>query len=342
MSAIDPAVRSDGCADTETVVRAWIGGGEWSEVRLVGTFAGEGKLMGAEEIGLEFVGGGGGGGSQLIIPTTSPRPPLPPGTVARGGLLEPTTSSSTIPRPALLQRELLLSRWLLLSAVLGDSREPVDEDGHGGVEEDVSLEDTEVAPAVRVLGAEELEEVVGLADAAILAVGRGAPVDQVAAGARDEGVHELCAGLAGGWGEVQDLAGLAVDIDVCDADCQHAVDEVAEGREMVHEDPEAGHHGGAGEDTAEDEAEGEEEVGDVAAGLGGLHTGDNHGAEGRGEHEEGPDEEEHEGAALVELACGLGVAVHADGVVVGGEKDDGHETVPWELDDDVGHDEDLP
>ncbi|KFY50875.1 hypothetical protein V496_09127 [Pseudogymnoascus sp. VKM F-4515 (FW-2607)] len=282
------------------------------------------------------------GERQLVLPTTSPRPPLPPSTVARGSLLETASSSSTIPRPALLQRELLLSRGLLLAAVLGDSREPVDEDGHGGVEDDVSLEDTKVAPAVRVLGAEAHEQVVGLADGAVLAVGRGVAVDQVAAGERDEGAHELRACLADGGVEAQDLAVLAGDVDVCDADCKHAVDEVAEGRQVVHEDPEAGHDTGAGEDTAEDEAQREEQVGDVAAGLGGLHARDDHGAEGRCEHEEGPDEEEHEDAALVELACDLRVAVHADGVVVGGEEDDRHETVPWELDDDVGYDEDLP
>ena len=195
---------------------------------------------------------------------------------------------------------------------------------------------------MRVRGAEDLEEVVGLADGAVLAVSRGGAVDEVAARELDEGPHELLARLADGWCEVQDLAGLADDIDVCDADGEHAVDEVAEGREVVHEDPEAGHDVGAGEDAAEDEAEGEEEVGEVAAGFGGFHAGDDHGAEGRGEHEEGPDVEEHEAAALVELAGGTRVAVHADGVVVGGEQEDGHETVPWELDDDVGYDEDLP
>jgi hypothetical protein len=42
------------------------------------------------------------------------------------------------------------------------------------------------------------------------------------------------------------------------------------------------------------------------------------------------------------LACGLGVAVHADGIIVGGEEDDGHETVPRELDDDIRHNKDLP
>lgn len=156
--------------------------------------------------------------SQLVLPTTSPCPPLSPGTVAGGGLLESTSSNSTIPRPALLQRELLLSRRLLLPAVLRDSGKPVDEDSHDGIEGDVSEDDTKVAPAMRVRRAERREKVVGETDLAVLAVGRGGLVDQVAAESVNEGAHEFYTGFAGGWVEMQDFAGLADDFDVCETD----------------------------------------------------------------------------------------------------------------------------
>lgn len=57
LSAIVPAVRSDACADAETVVRAWVGGVMCIRgVRASGRLPVRGEVMGAEEIGLEIVG----------------------------------------------------------------------------------------------------------------------------------------------------------------------------------------------------------------------------------------------------------------------------------------------
>src|SRR5689334_2935732 len=75
-----------------------------------------------------------------------------------------------VARARLLQRQLLLCRRLLLTGVLGHTSQPVDEDGHADVEHDVHLEETEVSPAVMVVGAEALEEGVGLLHGAELAV----------------------------------------------------------------------------------------------------------------------------------------------------------------------------
>lgn len=70
-----------------------------------------------------------------------------------------------------------------------------------------------------------------------------------------------------------------------------------------------------GENAAEDEAEGEHEVGEVAGCFGTVHAGDYEVREGAGEHEERPDEEEHEAAAFGDCMGGLRVAVESDRVV---------------------------
>lgn len=141
---------------------------------------------------------------------------------------------------------------------------------------------------------------------------------------------------------MQELDAVADDVGVCDAGGEHAGDEVGEGREAVHEDPEAGEGLRAGEDAAEDEGEGEEEVRDVAARFGVLDAGDDHAREAGGEEEEGEDEEEHEGAALVDGVAGFRVAVEADGVVPCDEDEEAGEGVPGQLDDDVGEHEGAP
>ena len=93
---------------------------------------------------------------------------------------------------------------------------------------------------------------------------------------------------------------------------------------------------------AEDEAQREEQVGNVAARLGQVGAGDDHVGKGAGEHQKHPDEQEHERLALRRLARGDGVVVQADGVVPAGVDEDGHERVPGQLDEDVGHEEGLP
>jgi len=78
---------------------------------------------------------------------------------------------------------------------------------------------------------------------------------------------------------VSKLVGSADDGCVGYTDREHGVDEVCEGRDAVHEDPEAREDGWGGEDTAEYQAEGEHQVCDVSARFGGLNRGDHHACE---------------------------------------------------------------
>lgn len=61
----------------------------------------------------------------------------------------------------------------------------------------------------------------------------------------------LAAGLAGGWIEMRELDGGADDAGVGQTGGEHSVDEVREGRNAVHEDPESGERFGTGEDAVE-------------------------------------------------------------------------------------------
>ena len=98
--------------------------------------------------------------------------------------------------------------------------------------------------------ATQLREVhVGVADAAELALRDGVGVREVAAERRDVGVHESGAGGAGRGVEMGELDLGADDARVGEADREHAVHEVGEGTDAVHEYPEAGEGGGGGEDT---------------------------------------------------------------------------------------------
>lgn len=182
-----------------------------------------------------------------------------------------------------------------------------------------------------------------------MAVRRRVRIHQVAAAGRpiDVGPEELDARLQIRRVDVEQLARLADDQSVCEAGGKHPAHEVSERGDAVHEDPESRHLVGADQDTAEDQAQGEEKVSEVAAGLGGIHSGNDHGGECGCKHEEGPDEEEHETSSLGELVgwvlegwvC---VAVHSDRPVVGGIEYYGHQTVPWKFDNNVGEDEHLP
>lgn len=140
--------------------------------------------------------------------------------------------------------------------------------------------------------------------------------------------HVGLAGLAGGRGEVQVLVGGADDVGVGHGSGEEAVDQVGEGRDAVHEDPEPGQGGRGGKNAAEDQRQGEEQVRHVATRLGRLDARDHHVGEGRGEEEEGQEQEEHEDAPLVHGVRRLCVAVQADRVVPGHEDDERHERVP--------------
>ena len=247
------------------------------------------------------------------------------------------------PRRHPLQRLLLLhSRHILDLLPPRHAGQPIKKQGRGDIKSDKRPHNAEIPPTSRILRAELREIGIRRRSGAKAAVGRSVGVGEIAARLGDVRGHVLCAGFVGGGLEGDEFDVGADDVVVGEPCGKHAVDEVGEGGDAVHEDPEAREGGGAGEDAAEDEGEGEEQVADVTRGFGVFDAGDDHVGEGGGEEQEGPDEEEHQGAALVDLVGGDRVAVHADGVVEGEEDDDGHEGVPGEFDDDVGEHEDLP
>lgn len=170
----------------------------------------------------------------------------------------------------------------------------------------------------------------------------GGRVLEVAAHGADVRRHVLVASLTGRRLEMQVLDVGTNDVGVGDSGGEHARDEVCEGRDAIHEDPEPGEHVGASEDTAEDEGEGEEEIGNVAARFGGFNTGDDHTGEGGREEEEREDEEEHEAATLGDGAGGFRVVVEADGVIPGDEDEQAGNSVPGEFDNNVGQHEGAP
>ena len=204
-----------------------------------------------------------------------------------------------------------------------------------------------VAPPIGIVGRHASQEHVGLVKRAVAAHVRGIGVEEVTTGPAGlrEGVdivgHVLGAGAVEGL-ELEELDIRAVHVRVGHTHRQHGADQVREGRDTVHEDPEPGHGLGAGEDTAEDQAEGEEQVGNVTTGLGGLETGNHEVGEGRGEPHEGEEKQEHQTATLGDLVHGLRVAVETDGVVPAEVHDGTHERVPGKLDNDLGEHKDLP
>ena len=241
-----------------------------------------------------------------------------------------------VPRPVLLQQQ------FLLLPVLWHPRQPVKEHRSAHVEQDKRPHDPEVPPPVRVVRAQLRQVRIGVGRGAEAAVGRRRRVLDVAASVANVFGQVLPAGLARGRVEVRELDARADDARVGQAGREHAVHEVGKGRDAVHEDPEAGQGGGAGEDAAEDQGQREQQLRNVAGCLSCLDASDDHVGKGGSKHQEGPDQEEHKCAALVHLSVGDGVFVHADRVIPAKEDDDGHQRVPGQLDDDVGRDEDFP
>ena len=92
---------------------------------------------------------------------------------------------------------------------------------------------------MRVGRADEGEVNVGVVHGAEFARGRGGGVGEVAAVGVDVRGHVVEAGCVG-WGlEFDVFDGGALDVGVGEAGGEHAVDEVGEGGDAVHEDPEA-------------------------------------------------------------------------------------------------------
>lgn len=201
---------------------------------------------------------------------------------------------------------LLLLLALVLGA-LGHAHQPVQEQGSDDVDNNINHADAKVAPPRLVPGADGRQEDVGVGDGAVAAGVGGVGVLQVAAGRGDIIGHVLAAGLAGGRDDGHELVGRARDGPVGQARRQHGGYQVRERAHPVHEDPEPRHGLGRGQDAAEEEAQREQHVGQVAARLGRLRDRDAGVGERAREDEELPDEKPHQAAALVGLAGCFGV-----------------------------------
>jgi hypothetical protein len=141
---------------------------------------------------------------------------------------------------------------------------------------------------------------------------------------------------------VSDLVRGAHDGVVCYSHREHSVNEVCEGRDAVHENPEVGEDGRRRQDATEDKAEGKHELRNVAGGFCRLNRSYNHGCEGGCEEKEFPDQEEHEATAFSYVSGRYSVFVQSDGVVPTEEDQDCHKRIPGQLDDDVGDHEGFP
>lgn len=198
-------------------------------------------------------------------------------------------------RPRQIDRRLLLD--LLLPR---DPGVPVQPEGAEDVEDDERPHDPKVAPSGRVLRAELCQVDVGAASSAKLTVRCGVVVGEVTTTyCVDIGGHVLAACLARRRVELDEFNGRADDDVVGQTGGQHAVNEVCEGRYAVHEYPEARESGGSGEDTgrvvsnesqggggrlrglpAEDQGQGEEQLGNIPGGLCRIDTSYDHVGEG--------------------------------------------------------------
>jgi hypothetical protein len=240
---------------------------------------------------------------------------------------------------------LVLLLLLLLALLLRHARKPVKTDRSADVEDDESPQDAKVAPAVGVAGVDRGEEDVG---AGIRAEAAGFHVVCVAGlerarFARRAVLGQVVVASLASWGRELDVFVLGAGDSVAgEADAEHAGDEVGERGDSVHEDPEARKCAWGSDDTAEDEAEREHEVGNVATCLCIGDTGDDHVCEGGREQEELQREEEEEGTTLVFCSGVDGVVVEADRVVEAHEDDDSHKSVPGQFNGDVGDHESLP
>jgi len=230
----------------------------------------------------------------------------------------------------------------LFLRTLGHPGEPVNEHGAGDVEDNVHPHEAEVAPRVAEVARHGRQESVGARHGAEAAVARGVRVSEVAAGHLDVRVHVLLAGQVAGRVEVEELDVLADDVGARHAGGEHRGDEVREGGDAVHEDPESGHGVGGGKDTAEDQAEREEQVGEVTTSLRDFDTGNDHVRKGRCEHQKCPDEKEHQATTLRHSMSRLRVPVEPDRVVPADEDEDRHERVPREFNDYVRGHKGLP
>jgi hypothetical protein len=233
-------------------------------------------------------------------------------------------------------------RRALVLVTLRHTGEPVNEDGSANVEEDVDPHEAKVAPGVIEVTVDRSQEGVGVIDLAPCAFGGGAVVQEIATIERLKGLHVLETGGVVRRSECNKFDCFAVGSCTRDTGRQHGGDEIGEWRNTVHEDPETRKLARAGQDTTEDQAQGEEQVGQVTTCFCKLDTSDNHVGEGGGKEEEGKNKQEHERSTFMDSISGLSVPVESNRVVPANENQDGHERVPWKLNNNVGSHKGLP
>jgi hypothetical protein len=199
---------------------------------------------------------------------------------------------------------------------LRHARQPVNAQRSKNIEHYVRRYDTQIPPAVRIRAAHTCQVGIRIRHRAELAVGRRLRIRKIPTRELDVWLHVLPTGRIRHGLHRQQLDVRAPHGSVGQAGAQHRGHDVREGRDAVHENPEAGQGVGRGEHAAEDERERKEQVGHVAARLGQLDAGDDHVREGRGEEEKEPDQEEHEAAAFRDGVGRFCVAVEAAGEIV--------------------------
>jgi hypothetical protein len=132
---------------------------------------------------------------------------------------------------------------LLLALLLRHAGQPVQTDSREHVEDDESPQDTEVAPALAVAAVDLAQEDIcaGVrAETAIRGTLLSARLEATDADGALVILRQIClTSLASRRREFQELVGGAGDCVAGEADAEHAVDQVGERRQAVHEDPEA-------------------------------------------------------------------------------------------------------
>lgn len=137
-------------------------------------------------------------------------------------------------------RHRISRRFLLHFLLPRNTSQPVEEESSSDVEDDECPHDPEISPPGRVRRTELGEVDVGAVNGAELAIGSGFVIDNIATCEFDVVIHVLATSLAGGWVEADVFDRRAFDALVGETGGEHTIDEIGEGGDTVHEDPEAG------------------------------------------------------------------------------------------------------
>ena len=128
--------------------------------------------------------------------------------------------------------------------------------------------------------------------------------------------------------EAQVLVCSADDIGVGHTDRQHGTGQVCKGANVIHKDPEARERVGIGQNTAEDQAESEQQIGNVATRLRSLETSNHEVGEGRSEQQKSHQKQEHENATLRDLIGRDRVVLETNRIIPTEVHQSGHQRVP--------------